>query len=58
GVRVFSKIDLKLGYHQLCILDVDIHKTTFHTHYGHYEFTVVSFGLTNALDVFMSLMDG
>ena len=55
---MFSKIDLKLGYHQLHIQDANIHKTTFQTFYVHYEFIVVLFGQTNALSIFMCLMNG
>jgi hypothetical protein len=56
--KIFSKIDLQLGYHQVRIKDENTSKTTFRTRYGHYEFTVVSFGLSNAPSIFICLMNG
>jgi len=57
GSSVFSKIDLRSGYHQILVKVDDVQKTAFKSGYGHYEYVVMPFGVTNALTVFMDYMN-
>ena len=56
GSKCYTKIDFCTGYHQLRIKEEDIPKTSFHTRYGHFKYTVMSFRFTNAVVAFMDLM--
>ena len=57
GVAVFSKIDLRFGYHQILVKPKDVQKTTFRSRYDHYEYVVMLFGVTNAPAIFMDYMN-
>lgn len=57
GAKIFLKLDFKLGYHKIKVKESDIPKTDFTTEYGHLEFLITPFGVMNALDIFMNLIN-